>query len=401
MACPRPEDSMIQTFARLPSVTLAVLTVLAVAGCDGSKSAPPPPPPAEVGTVIVQPERVSLSTELPGRTSAFRVAEVRPQVSGIVIKRLFREGSDVKAGEQLYQIDPATYQATLDSAKADLAKAEANLKSVKAKASRYAELVTINAISKQEYDDIVASQQQGEAQVASAKAGVDMAKINLEYTKVYAPIGGRIGRSSVTEGALVTANQAAQLASVQQLDPIYVDVTQSSAEVLKLRAAIASGQVRQGNNSAPVTLTVEGGEQAYGQPGELQFSDVTVDQTTGAVTLRAIFPNPNLDLLPGLFVRARISQGVKEQAIVVPQQAVVRTPDGSAVVWVVGADSKVAPHPVKTGQALGSKWLVTDGLQAGDQIVVEGLQKIRPGAQVKPVPAASTTAAAAPDQKAR
>jgi len=400
MACPRPEDSMIQTFARLPSVTLAVLTALAVAGCDGSKSAPPPPPPAEVGTVIVQPERVSLSTELPGRTSAFRVAEVRPQVSGIVIKRLFREGSDVKAGEQLYQIDPATYQATLNSAKADLAKAEANLKSVKAKASRYAELVTINAISKQEYDDIVASQQQGEAQVASAKAGVDMAKINLDYTKVYAPIGGRIGRSSVTEGALVTANQAAQLASVQQLDPIYVDVTQSSAEVMKLRAAIASGQIRQGNNAAPVSLTVEGGEQAYGQPGELQFSDVTVDQTTGAVTLRAIFPNPNLDLLPGLFVRARISQGVKEQAIAVPQQAVVRTPDGGAMVWVVDTDSKVAPHPVKTGQALGSKWLVTDGLQAGDQIVVEGLQKIRPGAPVKPVPAAST-AAAAPDQKAR
>ncbi|HLN24977.1 MAG TPA: efflux RND transporter periplasmic adaptor subunit [Patescibacteria group bacterium] len=391
---------MIQTFARLPSVTLAVLTALAVAGCDGSKSAPPPPPPAEVGTVIVQPERVSLSTELPGRTSAFRVAEVRPQVSGIVIKRLFREGSDVKAGEQLYQIDPATYQATLNSAKADLAKAEANLKSVKAKASRYAELVTINAISKQEYDDIVASQQQGEAQVASAKAGVDMAKINLDYTKVYAPIGGRIGRSSVTEGALVTANQAAQLASVQQLDPIYVDVTQSSAEVMKLRAAIASGQIRQGNNAAPVSLTVEGGEQAYGQPGELQFSDVTVDQTTGAVTLRAIFPNPNLDLLPGLFVRARISQGVKEQAIAVPQQAVVRTPDGGAMVWVVDTDSKVAPHPVKTGQALGSKWLVTDGLQAGDQIVVEGLQKIRPGAPVKPVPAAST-AAAAPDQKAR
>lgn len=359
--------------------------VLAAAACDEPKQgAAPPRGPVEVTAMTLETSRVPLFTDLPGRTSAYRVAEVRPQVSGIVLKRLFEEGSVVEAGRQLYQIDQATYQASLQSAQADLAKARATQKSIEAKAARYADLVKINAVSRQDYDDVVAGLDQAKAQIMVSQAAVDMARINLEYTKVLAPIGGRIGKSAVTEGALVTANQAGPMATITQLDPIYVDLSQSSSDLMRLRQAISSGQVQQGDSDhAMVSLFLDGAAQPYGSPGKLQFSDVTVDQSTGAVQLRAVFPNPRNDLLPGLFVRARVEQGVREQAILVPQKALVRNPDGSAVVWVVDPDNKANPRPVEIGQAVGGDWLVNAGVQPGERVVVEGLQKVRPGAEVK------------------
>jgi membrane fusion protein (multidrug efflux system) len=359
--------------------------LLALTACDNKQqnAGPPQAPMAEVSVVTVERQSVPLATEMPGRTSAYRVAEVRPQVSGIVLKRLFEEGSTVKAGQQLYQIDPATYQAAVQSAHADLAKARANLKSVEAKAARYADLVQINAVSRQDYDDVVATQDQAKAQILVAQAAVETARINQDYTKVYAPISGRIGKSAVTEGALVTANQAVALATITQLDPIYVDVSQSSSELLRLRQAIAAGVVRQAGDQAAVRLTIEGAGQPYAQEGRLKFSDVTVDQSTGAVQLRAVFPNPKAELYPGLFVRARVDQGVRDNSILIPQQSLVRNPDGSTVVWVVGDGNKAGPRPVTIGPAVGDQWLVESGLNAGDKVVVAGLQKIRPGAEVR------------------
>lgn len=370
------------------SLPAAALLALALSACDGKQQGGAPAAQAvEVAAITVQPRRVSLFTELPGRTAAFRVAEVRPQVSGIVLKRLFTEGGEVTAGQQLYQIDPATYQAAVQSAQADLAKARANVKSIEAKAVRYADLVQINAVSRQDYDDVVASADQARAQVMVAQAALETARISLGYTKVYAPIDGRIGKSSVTEGALVTANQTESLATITQLDPIYVDVSQSTSELMRLRQAVSAGRLRQPGETeqAPVTLTLDGSAQPYSESGQLQFSDVTVDQTTGAVQVRAVFPNPRKELYPGLFVRARVEQGVREQALLVPQQAVVRNPDGSAMVWVVGADAKANPRPVRTGAAVGAEWLIDEGLQPGETVVVEGLQKIRPGAEVRTV----------------
>lgn len=370
---------------------------LAVAACDNQQqqgAAPAAPPPPEVTVQTLAAQTVPLYTDLPGRTAAYRVAEVRPQVSGIVLKRLFTEGSEVQAGQQLYQIDPSTYQAAVQSAMADLAKARATAKSVEAKAARYADLVKINAVSKQDYDDAVASLDQAKADIMVAQAAVDTAKINLEYTKVYAPISGRIGKSSITEGALVTANQTTTMAAITQLDPIYVDVSQSSSDLMRLRQAVSAGLLQKGQaDQAPVTLTLDGSTQAYKHNGQLQFADVTVDETTGAVQVRAVFPNPDKELYPGLFVRARVEQGVRENALLVPQRATVRQPDGSAAVWVVGADNKVATRPIQTTQAVGDAWLVNSGLQAGERIVIEGLQKIRAGAEVRPV---DPTAAAAP-----
>ena len=354
-------------------------------GCERQK-AQSPPPIAEVSVVTLKSQRVMLTTELPGRTSAHLIAEVRPQVGGIIQKRLFTEGSDVKAGEVLYQIDPAVYQATYNSAKAALARAEANLIPIRLKAGRYAELVKINAVSQQEYDDASAALKQAEADVEAGKAAVETAGINLAYTKVTASISGRIGRSSVTNGALVTASQPAALATIQQLSPIYVDVTQSSAELLRLKQNMASGLLKtNGSTQASVRLLLEDGS-PYPLTGTLKFSEVTVDQSTSSITLRAIFPNPKHTLLPGMFVRAILEEGVNEHAILVPQRGVTRNPAGNAMVMVVGSEEKVEPRVIKVLRTVGDNWLVSEGLKAGDRVILEGLQKARPGTPVKAVP---------------
>ncbi len=339
-------------------------------------------PPVEVTVYTVTPQSVVLTQDLPGRTSSFQVAEIRPQVTGIIIDRLFTEGSFVKEGQQLYQIDPAPYQAAYDSKVADLSKAEANLKSVEPKLDRYRELVNVGGVSRQQYDDAVASMEQAKADIAVAQAAVATAKINLNYTKVFAPISGQIGKSSVTKGALVTANQGTALATVQNLSKIYVDVSQSSTEIMRLRKQMTSG-LKQGPLLAELLL--EGEKEPYGLKGEIQFSDVTVDEGTGMVQLRILFPNPDGYLLPGLFVKARVAQSKLENAIMVPQQAVVRSAGGDTTVWAVGADNTVNPRPVQVSKAYGDRWLINSGLAAGDKVVVAGLQKIAPGAKVSPV----------------
>jgi membrane fusion protein (multidrug efflux system) len=374
---------------------LLALGCVVLTGCEQPQAAGEgaPADPPEVGVVEVQPQKVALTTELAGRTSAYMVSEVRPQVGGIIQKRLFTEGGDVAAGQPLYQIDPATYQAAFESAKASVAKAEANLASTRRKASRYEELVAIKAVSQQDNDDAQAALKQGQADVAATKAAVETARINLAYTKVAAPIAGRIGRSTVTPGALVTASQQSALATVQQLDPIYVDVTQSSAELLRLKRDLTSGKLKKaGATQAAVKLVLEDGS-AYPLTGKLQFSDVTVDQGTGTIMLRAVFPNPKGDLLPGMYVRTVLEEGVDEQAILAPQQGVSRDTKGNPTAMVVGADSKVEQRTLKTSRAMGDKWLISEGLKAGDKLIIDGLQKIRPGMPVKPVPATVADAA--------
>ncbi|CAN7774382.1 efflux RND transporter periplasmic adaptor subunit [Variovorax sp. LjRoot84] len=384
--------------------TAALASACLLVACGKPPGGPPPAQGTpEVGVVTVQPQRVAITAELPGRTAPFLIADVRPQVGGIVKTRKFREGSDVKAGETLYQIDPATYKATYDSNVAALAKAQASLKTTRLKAERYKELVAIQAVSQQDYDDAAASLQQGEADVAAAKANVETSRINLAYARIDAPISGRIGKSTVTPGALVTASQATALATIQQLDPIYVDVTQSSAAVLQLKQAMARGDLQKsGANAAKVRLLLEDGS-AYPLEGKLEFSDVTVDQTTGAITLRAVFPNPNADLLPGMYVRAVLQEGVKEQALLVPQQAVSRDSTGKPTAFVVDAQHKLQRRMLETERAIGDQWLVRRGLQAGDQLVVDGQQRAAPGVEVKTVqwspsakPVAETAKAALP-----
>jgi len=374
---------------------LLALGCVVLTGCEQPQAAGEgaPADPPEVGVVEVQPQKVALTTELAGRTSAYMVSEVRPQVGGIIQKRLFTEGGDVAAGQPLYQIDPATYQAAFESAKASVAKAEANLASTRSKASRYEELVAIKAVSQQDNDDAQAALKQGLADVAATKAAVETARINVAYTKVAAPIAGRIGRSTVTPGALVTASQQSALATVQQLDPIYVDVTQSSAELLRLKRDLTSGKLKKaGAAQAAVKLVLEDGS-AYPLTGKLQFSDVTVDQGTGTIMLRAVFPNPKGDLLPGMYVRTVLEEGVDEQAILAPQQGVSRDTKGNPTAMVVGADSKVEQRTLKTSRVMGDKWLISEGLKAGDKLIIDGLQKIRPGMPVKPVPATVADAA--------
>lgn len=369
---------------------------LLLGGCGKQKSAGQKPPagPPEVGIVTIQPQRVAITTELSGRTSAYLVAEVRPQVNGIVQKRIFTEGSDVKAGQVLYQIDPATYQAAYASARAAEARAEANLIPARLKEERFRDLVKIKAVSQQDYDDAHASLRQAEADVASSKAAVETARINLAYTRVTAPISGRIGKSAVTTGALVTANQAAPLSTIQQLSSMYVDVTQSSAELLRLKQTLASGQLKHGGAAqARVKLLLENGA-TYPLEGVLKFSDVTVDPSTGSVTLRSVFPNPKQTLLPGMFVRAVIQEGVNEQAILVPQRGVTRNPAGNAMVMVVGAEEKVEPRVIQADRTVGDSWLVSEGLKAGDRVILEGIQKARPGTVVKAVPFGSKPEAA-------
>ncbi|WP_318375864.1 multidrug efflux RND transporter periplasmic adaptor subunit AcrA [Enterobacter sp.] len=365
------------------AVVLMLSGSLALTGCDdkpaqqqGAGQAP------EVGIVTLKSEPLQITTELPGRTSAYRIAEVRPQVSGIILKRNFTEGSDIEAGVSLYQIDPATYQASYESAKGDLAKAQAAAKIAQVTLNRYQKLIGTNYISQQDLDTAQADAMQANAAVVAAKAAVETARINLAYTKVTSPISGRIGKSAVTEGALVQSGQATALATVQQLDPIYVDVTQSSNDFLRLKQELESGKLKQENGKAKVELVASNGEKLP-QTGTLEFSDVTVDQTTGSITLRAIFPNPNHSLLPGMFVRARLEEGVNPNALLVPQQGVTRTPRGDASVMVVGEGDKVEQRQITATQAIGDKWLVTDGLKTGDRVIVTGLQKVRPGAQVK------------------
>lgn len=364
------------------AVVLMLSGSLALTGCDDKQHQQGGQQMPEVGVVTLKTEPLQITTELPGRTVAYRIAEVRPQVSGIILKRNFVEGSDIEAGVSLYQIDPATYQATYDSAKGDLAKAQAAANIAELTVKRYQKLLGTQYISKQEYDQALADAQQATAAVVAAKAAVETARINLAYTKVTSPISGRIGKSSVTEGALVQNGQASALATVQQLHPIYVDVTQSSNDFLRLKQELANGSLKQENGKAKVDLVTSDGIK-FPQSGTLEFSDVTVDQTTGSITLRAIFPNPDHTLLPGMFVRARLQEGTKPTALLVPQQGVTRTPRGDATVLVVGADNKVETRQIVASQAIGDKWLVTDGLKAGDRVVVSGLQKVRPGAQVK------------------
>lgn len=360
--------------------------VFAATGCQESSQSGaggPSQPPPQVGVVTLVRQSVTLTTELPGRTSPYRIADVRPQVNGVLQKRLFVEGADVQAGQQLYQIDPALYQAAYDSAQASLAHANAELASAKALEDRYKALSGTNAVSKQDQDNAAASELQAQADVESGEAAVETAHINLVYTKVLSPITGRTG-ISVTEGALVTANQTASLVTVQQLDPIYVDIPQSMVLLLRLRRELASGQIKSsGENQAQVTLTLEDGS-SYDQPGQLQFAETTVDASTGSVTLRAIFPNPQKLLLPGMFVTARLGEGVSEDAILVPQQGVTHNAQGEPTALVVTPDNKVELRVIKTDRAIRDKWLVTDGLHVGDRVIVDGLQKAQPGATVAP-----------------
>lgn len=350
-------------------------------------------PAPEVAVVIVEPRPLPIYAELTGRTVAYRVAEVRPQVSGILLERRFEEGGVVTAGQPLYQIDPAIYDAAVQSAEAALAKAQAVLRTAQATADRYSKLVKTSAVSQQAYDDAIGELGQAKADVLVARAALDRARIDSEHTLVNAPIGGRVGKSHVTEGALVTANQAETLVTITQLNPIYVDVTQSAAELMALRQNVATGAVAS-DGKLPVQLTVGDWDSPYGLTGQLAFTDVTVDETTGTVLLRAVFPNPEEILLPGMFVRAKIQQGVRENAILVPQQALIRQADGSAAVWVVGDDDTVSPRPVTASRAIDDSWLITRGLSGGERVVTAGLQSLRPGAKVRV--AGPEAAAAAP-----
>ncbi|WP_425387231.1 efflux RND transporter periplasmic adaptor subunit [Desulfomicrobium escambiense] len=326
---------------------------------------------------------VTLTSELPGRTAVYQVAEIRPQVGGIIKQRAFTEGTEVKAGDLLYQIDPSTYEVAVAQAKAAVAKSKAELEPARLKAARYRDLIRTKAVSQQDHDEVMAALALAEANVAASQAQLDAARIDLERTRVTAPIGGRIGRSSVTPGALVTANQAQAMAAVQQLDPIYVDLTQSNVELLRLKRALASGSMQSaGEAGAKVRLILEDGS-SYPLQGTLQLAEASVDQSTGSVTLRAVFPNPDRDLLPGMYVRAVIEEGVLAKAMLVPQQAVVRNAQGQAMAMVVDAGETIAARPLELDRAVGGDWIVRQGLASGDRVVIEGLQKARPGTQVR------------------
>jgi membrane fusion protein (multidrug efflux system) len=372
---------------RRTELAAGLLAAALVLGACAKQDAGPPPPP-EVGVITLQPRAVAITDQLPGRTTAYRVAEVRPQVTGIVQRRLFTEGAEVKAGEQLFQIDSGPYRAALSSAEAALKRAEAQAVTARLLEERYAPLIAANAVSKQENDEAIAARARAEADVAAARAQVESARINLVYTQLLSPINGRIGRALVTEGALVTSGQEAALATVQQLDPIYVDITQSSTELLRLQRQFANGElVKNDRNEAEVALTLEDGT-AYAERGRLKVSEVSVDPSTGSVTLRAVFPNPNRELLPGMFVRTQLTRGTRQAALLVPQRGVSHNSKGEATVVIVEKDNKVAERVVKADRAIQGEWLITAGLAPGDRVVLDGLQKIKPGVEVKPVPAA-------------
>lgn len=365
---------------------VGVLGVVMLGGCDQRQESSSPPPALEVAVVTVEPQKVSLTTKLPGRTAPFRIAEIRPQVSGLILKRLFKEGSDIKAGQVLYQIDPAFSQAALDNTKAALAKAEASLPAIRLRAARLQNLLAVGAVGKQEYDDAAAALKQAKAEVEYWKAQVTTARINLGYCRVTAPISGRIGRSNVTEGAIVTAYQPLALATIQQIDPIYVDVPQSTTELLRLKRRLSDGSLNQdGTSQNKVKLLLDDGA-AYPWEGSLQFRDVTVDPTTGSVILRAVFANPQGVLLPGMFVQTLIKEGVNEQALLIPQQGVSRDFKGNPIALIVDAQGKVQQRMLALDRVIGDQWLVSSGLAPGDRVIVEGAQKVRPGAAVKAVP---------------
>ena len=400
---------MIPVSRYLPLAAAALTLTLAACGKkeDAAKTAPPPP---QVSVITVSTGSLAITDELPGRVEAYRIAQVRARTPGIVLKRVFEEGGDVKAGQVLFRIDPAQFQATYDSAEAAVARAEANLAQADLKVKRYKPLLAAQAVSQQEYDDAITAQKQANADLATARANRKTAGLTLGYATVTAPISGRVGRALVTEGALVGQNEATPMALVQQLDPIYVTITQSSSELLRLKQALSSGKLKSvGKDTARVTLQLEDGTE-YGTSGKLLFSDVSVDESTGSVSMRAEFPNPKRTLLPGMYVRARLEQGVDEKAITVPQQAVVRSAEGSAV-FVIGPDNKVTSQPVTAEESQGKNWVITSGLKGGERIMVEGFQKTKPGGTVTPVawngppkaaiagapaPVAAATAGAAP-----
>ena len=380
------------------SPSLAVVaTAIALNGCAPKKPAQQGPKgPPTVAVVTLQPQTVELTNELPGRTTAFETADVRPQVGGVILKRLFVEGGLVRKGQPLYQIDAAPYRAALDQARAQLAAAEALVVTNKAKADRYGDLVKINAVARQDYDDAVAAYRQSAASVAQQRAAVETARINLGYTRVTAPISGRIGRSAVTVGGLATPGQTTALTTIQNFDPIYVDLTQSAPEVLRLRQDIAKGSLASGGAaSVAVHLKLDNGVD-YPIEGRLKFTDVTVDQSTGSVTLRAQFPNPRGFLLPGLYVRAEIVEGVDRDAILAPQRGVARNEKGAPTAMIVDANGRVQPRDLVTPRTIGDQWLVTSGLAAGDRLIVDGLQSVKPNMPVKTV----AFTAAAPDGQA-
>jgi membrane fusion protein (multidrug efflux system) len=363
----------------------ALVGGLITLGCGSQQAASNPDIP-EVAVVTVNSERVVLTTELPGRTSAYRVAEIRPQVNGIIQERLFNEGSDVKAGSILYRIDPAPYQAAYNSAVAALERSEANLPPIRLKAERYRELIAVKAISQQDFDSAIAALKQAEADIEYSRAMVESARINLAYTRITAPISGRIGKSNVTVGALATAYQGSSFATIQQLDPIYVDATQSSANLLQLKRNIAAGRIKgTGPDQARVKLFLEDGT-LYPQEGALKFSEVTVDPSTGSFILRMVFPNPKYILLPGMYVRAVVQEGVVDRAILVPQQGVSRDPKGNPVALIVDNSGKVEQRMITVARAIGDRWLVSEGLNPGDRLIVEGSQRVRAGSSVKVVP---------------
>lgn len=373
---------------RMIAITGFLAVVFILTGCGkppGAGGLPSMGTP-EVAVVTVQPEKATLTTELPGRISAVRVAEIRPQVNGLIRKRLFTEGSDVRAGQDLYQIDPASFQAALDNAKAALVRAEAALPALRLRADRFKQALADKAVSQQDFDDADAALKQADADVQYWKATVETARINLGYARVISPISGRIGRSNVTDGAIVTAYQPVALATIQQLDPIYIDVPQSSTELLRLRRRLEEGLInRKGTKLNKVKLFLADGI-PYPLEGTLQFRDVTVDPTTGSVILRMLFPNPDGVLLPGMYVRVLVKEGFNENAVLIPQQAVSRDPKGNPTALIVDAADKVEQRMLKLDRAIGDQWFVIEGLAAGDRLIVEGMQKVRPGAVVKAVP---------------
>lgn len=365
---------------------LALALILSACGGGGeSQQQGAPQGPPQVGFVTVQQQPVTLTTELPGRTAPYETSDVRPQVNGLILARLFQEGDYVRQGQPLYRIDPAPYQAAVASARAALSRAQASIASTRNLARRYGELVKINAISRQEYENAVTGAQQAEADIAAQRAALQQAQIDLSRTTIRAPISGRIGRSVSTTGALVSAAQTEALTTIQRLDPIYVDIQQSSADLLKLRQQIMDGDLSRGTGAARVRLKLEDGS-TYPMEGTLKFTDVTVDPATGTQAIRAVFSNPRGLLLPGMYVRAELVEGTKANGILVPQRAVTRDPKGAATVLVIGADGKLAPRPLQTQRTVGDQWLVTGGLQPGDKVVIEGAQMLQPGTPVKGYP---------------